>query len=335
MLTNKTPWIILLVLWMAGSTWWHVCKIKQLCPEFATADTNAQSTADTPAQTPTLTISDGDRFRQAFPGTIQFPRSGANAGLNGLGGTLDSLVTYLKANPGRTLTITGYYDLTETNPTSFDNLGLARAEALKQYLVGQGVPTASLATQGRVQNDLTFDGDSLVDGLAFAFGTGEPAPAEPKPAAPDTTATVPASTSVAAPLSAEETALLPKTEEGLAKAEKFTSVFEPIDLYFPLAEANFIRTDETQKFFKEAAAYLAEHKDKRLVVTGYTDSAGPDDVNQRLSRDRANTVKARLRRAGIDAGQIEVIAKGEADPKASNETREGRRANRRVSVVVK
>ncbi|CCH53017.1 OmpA-OmpF porin, OOP family [Fibrisoma limi BUZ 3] len=335
MLTNKTPWIILLVLWMAGSTWWHVCKIKQLCPEFATAETNAQPTTDTPTPKPTLTISDGGQFRQVFPGTIHFARSGANADLNGLGGTLDSLVTYLKANPDRTLIITGYYDLAETNPTSLDNLGLARAEAIKQYLVEQGIPAASLTTRGRLENDLTFDGETLVDGLAFAFGSGEPAPVQPTPAAPDTTATVTASTTVAAPLSAAETESLPKTEEGLANAEKFTSVFEPIDLYFPLSEANYIRTDETQKFFREAAKYLADHKDKRLVVTGYTDSAGPDDVNLRLSRDRANVVKSRLRRAGIEAGQIEVIAKGEAEPKASNETREGRRANRRVSVVVR
>jgi OmpA-OmpF porin, OOP family len=45
-------------------------------------------------------------------------------------------------------------------------------------------------------------------------------------------------------------------------------------------------------------------------------------------------VKVRLRESGIDQGQIAVAAKGETDPKASNATRAGRKANRRVTVVV-
>ncbi|QKZ15758.1 OmpA family protein [Spirosoma sp. KUDC1026] len=127
---------------------------------------------------------------------------------------------------------------------------------------------------------------------------------------------------------------IPKTEEGLAAAEKYTSVFTPISLYFPLNEANYINTGETKKFFKEASGYLRKHKNRKLLVTGYTDNAGPSDVNQRLSRERANSVKQKLRKSGIRTDQITVVAKGEKDPKYSNDTREGRKANRRVSVVV-
>ncbi|QJW90230.1 OmpA family protein [Spirosoma taeanense] len=341
MFTSKTPWVILLVLWMIGSIWWHVCRIKQVCPDDALPTSETAAADLPPAVGPEgLLIADSDRFLLTLPGNFAFARSGALAGMNRLGGSLDSLTSYLKANPDRVLTIIGYFTTAETNSTPFASLGLARAEGLKQYFVQHGVPAASLLTKGVEQSDLMFtpQGDSLYGGLAFTFAS--PAPADS--AATDTTsrtspavATTTVATTIAtasAPVS--ETAALPTTEEGLAAAEKFTSVFEPIDLYFPLSGATYIRTPETQKFFDEAAKYLAKNRTKKLLITGHTDNSGPDEVNLRLSRDRANQVKAQLRKSGIESGQITVDAKGETQPKADNATFAGRKANRRVTVVV-
>ncbi len=320
MFTNKTPWVILLILWMIGSTWWHVCKIKQLCGNDAQPVTvSADSTLHTPSvSTPGFTIADEDYFHLNFPGNFSFARSGANANMNSLGGSLGSMVTYLKVSPGRTLEIVGYYSKGETNTTTFPNLGLARAEGIKQYLVQQGVPASSLTTTG-VERELplTAKGDSLLGGLDFVFaGLTE----------------TPVTDSVTAPTPV--TLAEPTTEKELAASQKFTSVFKPIDLYFPLGEANYIKTDETKKFFEEATKYLSEHKDKKLLLTGHTDNSGPDEVNMRLSRDRANQVKSKLRKSGIESDQIAVEAKGETEPKADNSTMSGRKANRRVTVVV-
>ena len=312
MLTNKTPWVILLLLWMGGSTWWHVCKIKQLCANDAPAATviTEPELPTTPPGADGFTIADGNRFRLNLPGNFSFAKSGANANINSLGGSLESMVTYLKANPGRTLEIIGYYSSAETNTTTFPNLGLARAEGIKQYLVQQGIPATALTTKG-VERNLSFTakGDSLYGGLDFAFAGS---------------ATPPATVTMAEPT----------TENELAEKEKFTSVFKPIDLYFPLGQANYIKTAETKKFFDEAVKYLSEHKDKKLLLTGHTDNSGPDGINMRLSFDRANDVKSKLRKSGIAAGQIDVKAKGETEPKADNGTPSGRKANRRVTVVV-
>ena len=334
MFASKTPWILLLIIWMAGSTWWHVCKIKQLCADDAqpAADVTSAEETSSPDVAPNgLTIADGASFRLVFPGNFSFARSSANANMEGLGNSLDSLTAYLKANqvtsmPGKSMTITGYYMPDETNGTSFANVGLARAEAVKQYFVQQGVEAESLITKGEVRSgtdgnsDLVRNskGDLLYGGIGFAFGGAEPV------ATPTADTTQAPSASTTAPV----------TEDGLAAAEKFTSVFKPIDLYFRLAGSSFIRTPETTKFFDEAAKYLATHKDKKLVLTGHTDNSGPDATNLELSRRRANGVKSRLRRSGIRQEQIVVEAKGEATPKASNDTREGRKANRRVTVVV-
>lgn len=316
MLTNKTPWIILLLLWMGGSTWWHVCNIKQLCAnDSPPATVSAEpELLTTPAGADGFTIADGNRFRLNLPGNFSFAKSGANANMNSLGGSLESMVTYLKANPGRTLEIIGYYTPAETNASTFPNLGLARAEGIRQYLVQQGIPAASLTTKGGERNlPFTVKGDSLSGGLDFAFGG---------------TGTEIATLPVAVTLSE------PTTEKELAEKEKFTSVFKPIDLYFPLGQANYIKTDETTKFFDEAVKYLADHKDKKLMLTGHTDNSGPDATNLRLSLYRANDVKSKLRKSGIDVGQIDVKAKGETEPKADNSTLSGRKANRRVTVVV-
>lgn len=314
MLTNKTPWVILLLLWMGGSTWWHVCKIKQLCANDSPAATVATE-PELPATPPGadgFTIADGNRFRLDLPGNFSFAKSGANANMNSLGGSLESMVTYLKANPNRTLEIIGYYSSAETNSTTFPNLGLARAEGIKQYLVQQGIPATSLTTKGVARNlSFTAKGDSLVGGLDFAF-------------AGSVTATPPATITMTEPT----------TEKELAEKEKFISVFKPIDLYFPLGEANYIKTAETKKFFDEAVKYLTDHKDKKLMLTGHTDNSGPDATNMRLSLDRANDVKSKLRKSGIAPEQIDVKAKGETEPKADNKTPSGRKANRRVTVVV-
>ncbi|GAB4016524.1 OmpA family protein [Spirosoma koreense] len=311
---NKTPWIILLILWMIGSTWWHVCNIKNLCPNDSAPIGTDSAVYTTPPGADVYTIADGNRFRLELPGHFSFATSGANANMNTLGGSLESLVKYLKDNPGRTLELVGYYSPAEVNKTSFANLGLARAEGLKQYLVQQGVPATSITTKGVERNlPFTTKGDSLYGGIDFAF-TGLDA------SKPDAT----------------KLAVInePTSEKELAEAEKYTSVFEPIDLYFALGEASYIKTTETKKFFDEAVKFLAANKGKKLLLTGHTDNTGPEDVNLRLSRDRANDVKQKLVKSGINSDQIEVRAKGETEPKADNKTLSGRKANRRVTVVV-
>jgi len=324
MFTTKIPWVILLFLWMAGSTWWHICKIKQLCADDDVSATMLPVDSEvytTPPGADGFTIADENRFRLNFPGNFSFAKSGANANMNTLGGRIDSLVAYLKANPDRTLNVRGYYMASETNATSFANLGLARAEGIKQYLTQQGVSAGSLMTTGVLRNvPLTTKGDSLMGGLDFVFG------GLMKMNAIDTlTTTPPAPLSVAAGI----------TEEGLAARETYKSVFEPINLYFPLSKADYIKTPETTKFFDEAAKYLKANKGKRLILTGYTDSSGPNEANLALSRKRAADVKTKMRNSGISADQIVTEGKGEANPVASNDTREGRKANRRVTVVVK
>lgn len=69
-----------------------------------------------------------------------------------------------------------------------------------------------------------------------------------------------------------------------------------------------------------------------LTVIGYTDSRGSDAYNLDLSERRAQTV-ADLLKTRFPGADMKVVGLGEANPVGSNDTAEGRQANRRVEVV--
>lgn len=69
-----------------------------------------------------------------------------------------------------------------------------------------------------------------------------------------------------------------------------------------------------------------------LNISGYTDSAGPEDYNNRLSLIRANMVKSYLLGLGIHPDRMKVKGLGSQNPIAENTTAAGRRLNRRVEV---
>ncbi|MCP3898138.1 MAG: OmpA family protein, partial [Desulfobacteraceae bacterium] len=82
------------------------------------------------------------------------------------------------------------------------------------------------------------------------------------------------------------------------------------------------------------ARILQKYPDKRLMVTGYTDSVGHKEYNIKLSEFRANIVKSFLIGNGIKAAQIQERGLGSDNPIENNDTSFGRKMNRRVEVEV-
>lgn len=79
---------------------------------------------------------------------------------------------------------------------------------------------------------------------------------------------------------------------------------------------------------------LNEFNKTLVVVAGHTDSSGSNELNQRLSERRAQSVSTYLTAAGVLTDRIEVIGFGEAQPVASNKTKEGKELNRRVEITL-
>ena len=72
-----------------------------------------------------------------------------------------------------------------------------------------------------------------------------------------------------------------------------------------------------------------------FVVAGYTDSVGHEDYNYELGQRRATSVAGYLvGNKGLDPTQVRVVSYGASRPVAENSTRDGRRSNRRVEILV-
>lgn len=88
-----------------------------------------------------------------------------------------------------------------------------------------------------------------------------------------------------------------------------------------------------EKLAKVAGILLA-YPGLKLQVEGYTDTTGTPDYNQRLSEQRAMTVRDYLVQQGINLNNVTAQGFGQNNPVANNATAAGRQQNRRVQMVV-
>jgi outer membrane protein OmpA-like peptidoglycan-associated protein len=94
-----------------------------------------------------------------------------------------------------------------------------------------------------------------------------------------------------------------------------------------------LRPGAREKLAKISGIVLA-YPDLRLAIEGNTDSVGGDAMNQRLSEQRADSVRAYLLHETIPAASMTSRGFGKTQPVATNDTAEGRQQNRRVELVV-
>jgi outer membrane protein OmpA-like peptidoglycan-associated protein len=79
---------------------------------------------------------------------------------------------------------------------------------------------------------------------------------------------------------------------------------------------------------------LNRYPQSYLDVVGHTDSVGAESYNQALSERRASAVGNHFRSRGVEPARIASYGMGETQPVASNDTPEGRQANRRVELRI-
>jgi OOP family OmpA-OmpF porin len=84
----------------------------------------------------------------------------------------------------------------------------------------------------------------------------------------------------------------------------------------------------------EAAAFVKRYPTTQILIAGHTDSTGEEIYNIELSMRRAEAVKTYLiENFGIDGSRLFPRGFGESRPVATNDTAEGRQANRRVEFI--
>jgi OOP family OmpA-OmpF porin len=122
------------------------------------------------------------------------------------------------------------------------------------------------------------------------------------------------------------------TPEGRAENRRVDIVFVAPVYYFELNSAEL--TQEGEETLKAIAEKLEQyHKTIIIRVEGHTDSTGNKLYNLKLSQKRADKIKDRLVEYGLDQNNIETKGFGSAYPIKTNNTKEGRAANRRVDIL--
>lgn len=91
---------------------------------------------------------------------------------------------------------------------------------------------------------------------------------------------------------------------------------------------------EAKENLTKLAGILNKYPDTDILVEGHTDSTGPDEHNLDLSMRRAQSVANHMTKLNVLANRFRIMGYGEDQPIASNDTKDGRQANRRVDLAI-
>jgi outer membrane protein OmpA-like peptidoglycan-associated protein len=125
------------------------------------------------------------------------------------------------------------------------------------------------------------------------------------------------------------------TNAGVLAQGKFhyTVVFTDNKITFE-TDKSALSVAAQSRLSKLAGDLKADNRNVYLEIQGHTDSTGPEQYNQQLGLQRAESVRRQLHAQGVALDRMTTISYGEDAPIAPNDTAEGRAKNRRVEIVV-
>lgn len=305
---------VILALWIGGGAYWYTCKIKGLCAdseigvELSTALSQPARAAPPKPQfnwkiqengTTLFTFSERPSVKKNLP-EIKIPEPAFPA--------IDSIRAYLLVHPDKYVNVTGSFGMEEKYVGESENLGMARAEIFREMLIAAGIDPNRIRTQSQ-ESKLNFDEDDVGDGgISVEIVSG-----------------------------GKQITEIVETVEAAAEEEKEEKVVDDITnrtLYAGFGEVKFAPDPTLASYAAEVKAYLANHPNAIVHITGHTDNVGNADVNLRFGKWRASKVRSYFVSQGISSKRIQVASKGMSAPIASNDTEEGRAKNRRIVVQI-
>ncbi len=118
--------------------------------------------------------------------------------------------------------------------------------------------------------------------------------------------------------SASEVLQCQEVLDGLLEGQRINFAFGSVRL-----------AEDSRELLREIAGQVAGCA-VHIEISGHTDSSGQPAHNRMLSRQRAESVVKFLVAEGVEASRLSAVGYGDSRPIASNDTRRGRRANRRI-----
>lgn len=184
---------------------------------------------------------------------------------------LSSISGYLRTHPGLLLHLKGFYTNFELNGTAYDNLGLARAEALKGLLVAAGAPPKRIiAAAEQVDNIILVEGN-LQGAVQFHFteaGREQPI----------------------------------SLRSFISNQEEKTYT-----LHFPEGRYELQETlEDAGPLLDSLIALAASQVEMRLLVSGFSNSVEEQKVLYNLAELRARAVRQYLLANGLDRKRVDM-----------------------------
>jgi outer membrane protein OmpA-like peptidoglycan-associated protein len=304
---------ILLTIVVGSLLYWYlccsVCCEKQSCDVNKTSKEGSQDNVAKPkVKKPTFipfSVNDanGD-FKFSIDESFNFNESNFvinNTVSEKLNKGILNIKEYLDANGDKRFNITGYYTSNETNNSAFPNLGLARANSVKNYMKAKGISSKVINTFGGLKDDIVSDKNKdFLGPLSFDIFT--------------------------------------RTDEATLKDKELKEICEtikenPLKLYFDSGKAHINLSKEQREKFTSISSCI-DKLGMIVQVIGHTDNTGNSENNMKLGKKRADFVKDYLVQNGILKDNIETSSKGQNEPIANNATKEGRVKNRRIVITI-
>jgi outer membrane protein OmpA-like peptidoglycan-associated protein len=129
------------------------------------------------------------------------------------------------------------------------------------------------------------------------------------------------------------------SEKAKCSERKFSSLGQKLNeqdkvvvygLYFDTSSASLNSKSETM--LNSILSVLRDDPALKISITGHTDADGSNELNQALSTKRAESVVLWLVNKGVSMSRLSAFGRGQSEPVASNDTRQGKALNRRVEI---
>jgi outer membrane protein OmpA-like peptidoglycan-associated protein len=95
-----------------------------------------------------------------------------------------------------------------------------------------------------------------------------------------------------------------------------------------------VLTEDGQRAVSGFLSDLGDTDGLVFLVAGHTDAVGSEERNYELGQKRASSVARFLIKRGVDPFRVTSTSYGEDNPVADNSTRDGKRQNRRIEIMV-
>ncbi len=286
--------VLLLMGWMTLSVFWYTCRFKNLCISDAFAATEnlfVEHSAPFGLKVEGTPIALNDNIRFYRSGNVPIIPAAVKRAFN-------RTQSHLTAHDDLVIEVTGAYTSKEKNSSLLGSLGQSRAEAIKAWLIDQGISRSQIITREAVTDTLTFSHDTLMNALTFRVIDREVSEAINQ----DTLRVV---------------------------NRRLHEAYEPLYLYPKTSD--LIVTPEVKQYVWDLRTYLDDNPQKTITLTGHTDESSDQDTNFRMARAQAASVRQTLIQAGINRQQISITSKGSQDPVKDDGSKVDK--NKRVEIT--